>query len=792
MWFGTWGGGLSKYAGQSFTHYTDKEGLSSNGILSILQDKKGNTWFGTNGNGVFKYDGKQFTHFTIKQGLANEFVACMLEDIHGNIWFGTKGDGICKYDGHSFTAFIGKDELPTNDIRCMLEDKKGNIWIGTSGGGVAKYDGTYFYYFSDKEGLSNNVVRCMLEDNNGNIWIGTNGGGVFSYNGNHFMHYTDKEGLSNDNVWSMLMDKSGNIWLGTFGGGVSKYDGRCFTHFTEEQGLSNNFVFSIWEDHRRNLWFGTRFGLSKLSKEKLTELSESIKSKRIAETAVFFKNYNYEDGFWGIGVNSGKTIVEDENGNLWIGTNDRLTAFHASAELADTIPPNIQVAGIELFNEPIPWEKLAHNKDTSIILGNGVKIGDLALDSVSKWYGLPEGLSLAYDNNNLTFNFIGITQKQSKRVKYQYKLEGMDPHWSALTSRAEAPYGNLPHGTYTFKVKAMNSEGHWSKEFNYTFSIRPPWWKTWWFQLFVALIIITSVILYIKSREWKLRKEKAILEHMVVERTTEVVNEKKIVEEQKQVIEEKHKEITDSINYAERIQRAFLATRQLLDDNLKQYFVFFQPKEVVSGDFYWAAKLKNNHFLLVTADSTGHGVPGAIMSILNISCLEKSVEEERLTEPAAILDHTRLKIMERLKKDGSPEGGKDGMDGSVVSFDFEHNQLRYAAANNPVWIVRKEQLLELSADKMPVGKHDKDNIPFTQHRVDLQKGDVVYTFTDGMADQFGGPKGKKLMYKPLKAFLQSIAHLPMPDQQRAIGSYWREWKGDLEQVDDICIIGVRI
>ena len=269
-----------------------------------------------------------------------------------------------------------------------------------------------------------------------------------------------------------------------------------------------------------------------------------------------------------------------------------------------------------------------------------------------------------------------------------------------------------------------------------------------------------------------------------------IETQKKITDEQKHQIEEKHKEITDSINYAERIQRSFLATKELLDENLNDYFVFFQPKDVVSGDFYWASKMHNGQFILATADSTGHGVPGAIMSLLNITSLEKAIEQH--AEPALVLNATRKTIIERLKKDGSAEGGKDGMDCSLVSFDFKNNTLTYAAANNPLWIVRGQELLEFSPDKMPVGKHDKDGIAFTQHSITLQKNDVVYALTDGLPDQFGGPKGKKFMYKRLKELLISITYLPMAEQKDKLALALNEWKGDLEQVDDICVIGVKI
>jgi serine phosphatase RsbU (regulator of sigma subunit) len=275
------------------------------------------------------------------------------------------------------------------------------------------------------------------------------------------------------------------------------------------------------------------------------------------------------------------------------------------------------------------------------------------------------------------------------------------------------------------------------------------------------------------------------LEKMVEERTREVV-------EQSYIIEQKHKEITDSINYAEYIQRSFLPSTKLLDDHLGEHFVFFKPKDVVSGDFYWASELSNGLFALLTADSTGHGVPGALMSILNISCIEKAIEAEKLTEPSEILNHTRTKIIETLKKDGSDEGGNDGMDCSLVIFDFKNKRLTYSAANNPVWIVRHKHILEFAPNNMPVGKHAKDSVLFTQHTINLEEGDIVYTFTDGMSDQFGGPHGKKFMKRQLKQLLISISHLPLKEQKEKLIASVDNWKSDLEQVDDITLIGIRI
>lgn len=295
--------------------------------------------------------------------------------------------------------------------------------------------------------------------------------------------------------------------------------------------------------------------------------------------------------------------------------------------------------------------------------------------------------------------------------------------------------------------------------------------------LVLILVAVFSVFLY--NRFKVTQRQKTIIEQK--ERETN---------EQKHIIEEKHKEITDSINYAERIQRSFLATNEHLNTNLQEYFILFKPKDVVSGDFYWSATLNNGHFALATADSTGHGVPGAIMSLLNITSLEKAIET--YTTPSEILNATRKIIIERLKRDGSAEGGKDGMDCSLCVYDFNNMKLYISAAHNPVWVVRQEEVIEIKADKMPVGKHDRDQESFSQQEITLQKGDVVYTLTDGFPDQFGGEKGKKFMSKNLRELLAKNASLPLNEQKQLLEKTFSDWVGNLEQVDDVCVIGIKI
>lgn len=300
-------------------------------------------------------------------------------------------------------------------------------------------------------------------------------------------------------------------------------------------------------------------------------------------------------------------------------------------------------------------------------------------------------------------------------------------------------------------------------------------------KLIIILLVILSLFLLFVF--YFLKKSKKINKLIALQKIE--------LEESHLELHQKHKEITDSINYAERIQRSFLTTNRFLNKYLNDYFIFFQPKEVVSGDFYWAGNLANGNFAVSCADSTGHGVPGAIMSILNISSIEKAVENN-ISKPQEIFNHARQLIIERLKKDGSAEGGKDGMDASLISFNPEKTKMEYVAAHNPIWIIRDKELIDIKGEKMPVGKYDLDHIPFKGGEFNLQKGDIIYSLTDGFQDQFGGDKGKKFKVKPFKRLLIEIADFPMKEQHLKISETFKNWKGDIEQVDDVCVIGIKI
>ena len=267
--------------------------------------------------------------------------------------------------------------------------------------------------------------------------------------------------------------------------------------------------------------------------------------------------------------------------------------------------------------------------------------------------------------------------------------------------------------------------------------------------------------------------------------------QKKEIAHQKELVDEKNTEILDSIYYAQKIQSAILPGPDEAQKFLGESFILFQPKDIVSGDFYWITK-KEEYTFYAAVDCTGHGVPGGFMSMLGTALLNEVVNEKKIYEPADILDMLRVKIILALKQKGLSGENKDGMDMCIIRLNKEKNELIYAAANNSLYIVRDKIITDYKGDKQPVGISGVEIKQFTQHTIPLQKGDCIYTFTDGYADQFGGPKGKKFKYKQLEELLTENSTLPMKDQKNILEKKLSDWKGNFEQVDDICVIGVRI
>ena len=682
------------------------------------------------------------------------------------------------------------------DIRAISEDNKGNLWLGTSIDGIIKVE----LKEKQSDGSDNKKIKIIHYDTLSGL---PNLYKNIPYNINGINYFATIDGLYE-------FDENKN-----------KFSHSSFLI----NDLKDNQVFIMAQRNNNEI------SIFKVISSVNYELGEAI--LRNGKYHWFTKPFNR------ISEKEIHAILPIENGITWYGGPDGLIRYDKNKNKNFDVTYHSIIRAVK-----------AGNKE--VFNGNFFES-----DSTKFTVKQPESFVpvLNFSDNSMHFEYAAASYSNEKKNMYSIFLEGFDNGWSDWSTKFEKEYTNLKEGKYVFHVKAKNVYDNISSESTYAFEILPPWYRHT--LAYVVYVILFFSVLFgfnaIRTRQLQQRQIK--LQEKIDEATAEI-------KEQKHLIEEKHKEITDSINYAERIQRSFMATKKHLDEHLNNknirdtealevsrdgvassssatnsivtsseaekstssdldfgqpdnnadnYFIFFKPKDVVSGDFYWSATLNNGNFALVTADSTGHGVPGAIMSLLNITSLEKAIENS--IAPSEILNHTRNVIIDRLKKDGSEDGGKDGMDCSLCVYDFKNRKLVLSAANNPVWIVRhsvtlsevekftdtgldsarpKFEVIEIKPDKMPVGKHDRQDQSFTEKEIDLQPGDIIYTLTDGFPDQFGGEKGKKFMSKNLREHLLSISHLPMSEQRKNLEKTFNEWVGNLEQVDDVTVIGVKV
>lgn len=293
----------------------------------------------------------------------------------------------------------------------------------------------------------------------------------------------------------------------------------------------------------------------------------------------------------------------------------------------------------------------------------------------------------------------------------------------------------------------------------------------------LVLLLIAFISIYIFRILLLTRKQKKTIEDQGL-----------LVIEQKNIVEEKQKEIIDSISYAKRLQDAILPPREFVNKHLVENFIYYKPKDIVAGDFYWAEKA-GEMFFIAAADSTGHGVPGAMVSVVCSNALNRAIKEFRLTETGKILDKTRELVLETFEKSASEV--KDGMDISLLCIDSKNKNIFWSGANNPLWFIQDNELKEIKADKQPIGKTDYPK-PFTTHQIEYKESTTFYLFTDGLADQFGGPNGKKFKYKQFSDLLIKNNNLSQKKQADIIHKAFSDWKGDLEQVDDVCVIGIKL
>ena len=845
---------------KTITAFTTAQGLANNNVRCIKEDKTGNIWFGTRGGGVSCYNGsrveaiergdknaqgtqqdfkktngklvKSFTNYTTAQGLAHNSVSCIMEDKTGNIWFGTEGGGLSRYDGNRIEAIEGSGLRGESIPQITQQDLK------KTNGKLVKS----FMNFSADQGLANNSVCSITEDIKENIWIGTEGG-LSRFDGKSFTNFTAEHGLPDNYVTQVLITKEKNIAIGT-NFGVAVLTG--FSPISSGGKLHNQSLSRI----------EIASDLKSADRKDILPAENSLSNEELKNYIPIFEIYNSTTGYPVKDVNTGQnSMFSDSKGIIWISTGSDKTGlvrFDYASLNRNNKPPAVFIQNVKINKENICWydlggskfkvqsSKLEQTDSTSKppnvteevttfgkVLSDAErmemrrKFAGIKFDSIKKFYPVPENLVLPYRHNNVIIDFAAIEPAKPYLVRYQYLLEGYDEAWSPITNKTTAAFGNIYEGEYTFKLKAQSPFGLWSEPIEYKFTVLPPWWRTWWMYIIYGIAAAASVILIVWRNGRRLREKAEELTEEVRKATVTIVEKNKIVEEQKKAVEEKSemlvnalKAITDSINYAKRIQRAMLPHRKDIWAAFPQSFVLFKPKDIVSGDFYFfhgsAQALKlgergvsgndssaalvraGTDFFIAAADCTGHGVPGAFMSMVGSGKLTDAVLES--SDTSEILSILNKGIKTALKQTDSNESTRDGMDIALCSIDTESLILKFAGANRPIWIIRKGQTAveEIKGTKTAIGGFTDDNQHFGTQEIKLQHGDAFYIFTDGYADQLGGKNGKKIMSKKFKEILLDIQSKTMKEQGQYLDNFVENWKSEAEQVDDILVIGIRV
>jgi ligand-binding sensor domain-containing protein/serine phosphatase RsbU (regulator of sigma subunit) len=776
IWVGTFGGGVAVFDGNDIQVYNNSNGLEANTIHCMIEDNEKNMIIADQYTGFSIYKGNQFITWSDEKFLPDKCVFAVEEDELGRYWFGTNA-GISVYDPKAKPdkqiQFLNSTG---GKIRFIKSDKNGTVWVGTYGLGLFRYDiktSKFVYDIKINEYLCpDGIITALLIDKKGKIWVGNHDRLVmFDINKGEVSTFLQKDGLAGVSITTLFCDRDNNIWIGSEKkSGLTKFETSTgkFKILKTGEGYVPETIEQT-PDHR--IWVGTTSGLLGLKNDSvvivLNEssglLSDNVKLLHpqgenflYIGTNSGLNRYNLSDstiasftkrnGFPGIEARQ-NAVITDSKGNIWFGTTNGVTRLDPKLMPPVDMKPVVHISGMEVNYNSVIMKK---------------------------------NLKLNYKDKAILFNYYSVSLINPDAVKFKVMLKGFDSDWKHPGKDNMKDYSLLP-GHYTFSVKASNSYGYWSETpAEYSFTILPPFYRRPWFiGLCIALAAI-AIISYIKIRERKLVREKKLLEAKVEERTAEVV-------QKSQEIEEKNRDITASIRYAERIQRAMLPR----EDSFHDTFVLYMPKDIVSGDFYWMYDDGDVQFT-AACDCTGHGVPGAFMSIIGHNSLNKVVREYGITKPGAILDQLNAEVLKALLH-RKEETINDGMDLTIIAFNKKKFTLEFAGAYNPLYVVRKGVLFTYKSDRFPIGMsslHTKKN--FQTQQVDIEPGDMIYMSSDGYADQFGTVAGKKYKSGNVKKLLVELWDLSLCEQHDKLKQVILDWKGKLPQVDDIMVLGKRI
>lgn len=505
--------GISKYLNGQFKNFTTKDGLRDNNIKCVTEDIEGNLFLGADGGGLIKFTNEDFVSYTQEDGIGSNVVMSILQDRNTNIWLATYGDGVGVFTSHGYVPFTTQHGLGNNTAWCSIVSKDKRYWVGTSNG-VSVFNGNSFKTYNTTNGLNAKKVYALQEDNKGNIWIGTKEGvsilnieteqiknlgiarnirsifiedenyiwfcssdGLFKYNiqTENFKMFSQQDGLPDESVMNILKDNDGKYWIGTSGGLAVLMNNKISRIKIPGNYASNNINF-LELDAYENLWIGTNFGLYKLS----------IKEERNFKPTDFIR-YSNLDGLKSLECNQNASFIDSEN-NLWFGTSYGLMKHQLKPINTSVILPKVQLKDVRLF-----FEKYDYNKFSRGLLENTK---------------LPKELVLPYNKNHLTFDFVGIFHTNPDKVKYRFKLDGFDENWQPLTTSNFVTYSNIPSGDFTFLLSSTTDLNNWSKSVSFSFTVKPPFWLTWWFFTLCAIAIYGIVYLIVlRLKKVKLAKQ---------------------------------------------------------------------------------------------------------------------------------------------------------------------------------------------------------------------------------------------------------------------------------------------
>jgi ligand-binding sensor domain-containing protein/anti-sigma regulatory factor (Ser/Thr protein kinase) len=504
--------GFYEFDGNSFESITEKNGLKTPDVRDLIQDNEGNIWLGTYGNGLLKFTGKAFSSFTKSDGLSSDAVMSITQDLGGNLWFSTFDKGICEMIGDSILQFNLKEWTDNNRIWSSLSDRNGNLWFGSSDG-LFRYANNRFDLFTEEDSLSHTMVLSLFEDIAGRIWIGTNKGLTIYENGK--FNRVKNAGSPQKKVRAIKQDRFGRMWFAAIDG-VYCLDGVNFNSYSQKDGLAENSTNCIEIDDKNRIWVGSQNGIAvlvqdhfqsfqidensgsnvinflKLSADRIwIGTNNGLYSTFVAEEAdmknLQFRHYGLEDGLRSLETNLNSVFI-DRQYRLWFGTTEGVTNLN-TIELAKSrglFAPKLNLTKIQINLLDIAWDQ------------------KFTCDKIT---GLPIEPRFLYKQNHLTFYFTGISLTYPNAVKYQYMLEGLDEDWKPLTQTNFATYSNLPYKSFVFRVRAVSAEGMMSEPLSYSFTIKPPFWLTWWFIL-LEVFIASSIVGYIVYNRRKAIHEK--------------------------------------------------------------------------------------------------------------------------------------------------------------------------------------------------------------------------------------------------------------------------------------------